>query len=583
MKTKGPNRHAEERGGGRWPPASVLRAARCRAVKLWQECLHRFVPMPLTPSQILFMQENNKFWSRYSPPEEVDGYVYIETTGHDVIDLCNASFGMIVAQAKGVKPLFAIRDTVKTPVKQILETYPQAEFVYLAGWPFRLSKLRAAWKAYRVFRSLKTPGDILELRVDDIVIGNVIYDAVLSYGYATIHRIDGKVLRALVSIYLTRDAIKRILHVYPIKIAVLSQLMGPKGSIIAKHIIREGIEILNRVGSHQLLIKKYRTMDDSTRHPTSPIPEYFSLMMENDDGTVERAADEYLEKRLTGGVGRIDAALAFNPEKKLYTSPESFYKDYDLDDRKPLVFVMLHAFNDNPHWSYPRRMLFTDYYHLFMKTLDIARNVKEVNWIFKEHPTQRYYPTKDIDLNGIMSRVACEHIRFLDAEADFNTSSLRYIAHAIVTGTGTAGLEFSAYGIPCVLTTEGRYGGHGFTIEPPNVEEFCNYLKQIRALKPLNAGQIRAAKVMTYFLYSIMENTTYYFCPHVGARCILKDWRGGALWDKAGRQFLQPEHVKKMKEQVEQITRFVLDDMRIQYVDLDRYAFLREGCKEGRK
>ena len=49
---------------------------------------------------------------------------------------------------------------------------------------------------------------------------------------------------------------------------------------------------------------------------------------------------------------------------------------------------------------------------------------------------------------------------------------MRYLADAIITCISTAGLEYSAQGIPCVLGGEGGYSGLGFTIKPNDVGEY---------------------------------------------------------------------------------------------------------------
>lgn len=540
--------------------------------------LHRRIsPIPLTSAEKMFIKENSTFWSKYINGCLEDKYVLIEFSEHPAIFLSNASFGSIVAHSRNLKLLFVLESHVKTSERQILASYPNSTFVYLTGWRYFVRMFRAWFEAKTVCRSLQTPEDLLKLEVDGMPVGHIIYDVVLSVGYATIQRIDEKVFGALYSFFQMRNAIKDIIRRYAIETAVVSQLMGLRGGTFAKYLLQSEIEILNRVGSHQILLKKYHALNDMGNHPTTPVPEYFSLMIDNDDGTVQRMAEEYLEQRLGGGVSRVDAALAFHPMKKTFIDRQSFCAENHLDSAKPIVFVMLHAFNDCPHWNYPKNMLFLDYYHWFMRTLEIAQKVQSVNWIFKEHPTQRFYPTIDLDIKAIMEQVNSSHIRFLDGQANFNTGSLRYLAHAVVTGMGTAGLEFSAYGIPCILAGECSYSGFGFTIEPKDAKEYEHCLRHIDHLHPLSSSQVKAAKVVLYFYFCIMGSHPYYFCPCFGDDEI-SEWRSEyseSLWKKAADNFQNAQHVEKMRRQVQELSRFVCDDSKIQYIDLNRYAFLR--------
>jgi hypothetical protein len=355
--------------------------------------------------------------------------------------------------------------------------------------------------------------------------------------------------------------------------------MGPIGGILAKCLLRSGIEVLNRVGSHQILLKKYRNTDEMGNHPTTPEQAYFDLMVAGDNGDAQRLAEEYLERRFGGRIGRIDAAEAFDPRKRTFTERESFCAEYSLEPGKPIVFVMLHAFNDCPHWNYPKQMLFLDYYHWFIRTLEIAKTVPQVSWVFKEHPCARFYPTRDIDVKVAVESANAAHFRFLDGEANFNTRSLLYLAHAVVTGFGTAGLECSTHGIPCILAGEGSYSGFGFTFQPNTAEEYDACLRKIEEVKPLSEQQVKAAKMMAYFYFCIAETQQYYFCPRFDDDT-LSAWSAKSnevLWEKAAADFRNQKHVDKMRQQVEKLKEFVQNPSWIQYVDLERYQFLRQA------
>ena len=56
-----------------------------------------------------------------------------------------------------------------------------------------------------------------------------------------------------------------------------------------------------------------------------------------------------------------------------------------------------------------------------------------VNWVFKEHPAADLYTVKDVDLHAMFARVSKSNIVFLDAGADFNALSIRFLADVIVT------------------------------------------------------------------------------------------------------------------------------------------------------
>ncbi len=528
------------------------------------------IPMRLLETQKDFIQENKKFWASLPQTGPSDEYVLVENRKHPVIYLSNAAFSTIVSRAGNLKILFLTTTSMQTDQKQILRSYPNAEFVNINGPRYFFARIRAWFQAKKALRDIHTPEQLLHWQIDGLPFGSTVYDTVLSFGYATIDSIDENVFIAMYNFMKMRLIIKDILKRYNIKLAVASQLMGYQGGTLAKYLLKNNIVIFNRAGSHQIVIKKYRSVDEIGVDIRAPLPEIFNHFVETDDGTIEQLAEDYIQKRFGGSLKRIDAVAAFGKHKKTYTTREEFGKDFDLDPSKPNVFIMLHAFNDCPHWNYPRKMLYVDYYHWFMETIKIAQKAKQVNWIFKEHPTQRYYPTKDLDINEVMRSVENDHIRFLDANAPFNTQSLRFIAHALVTGTGTAGLEFATCGVPCILVGEGSYSGFEFTNEPQTIEEYEELMLTIDQLSKLTDRQIRHAKIMAYFYFHMIHSEDFYFCPRFENDQIL-EWKpelSDTLWGKGAENFRNEELCEKMKKQIEYLSEFICDDTKDQNIDI---------------
>jgi len=209
----------------------------------------------------------------------------------------------------------------------------------------------------------------------------------------------------------------------------------------------------------------------------------------------------------------------------------------------------------------------------------VARTVPAVNWVFKEHPASRYYPTEDVDLQTVFERVESNHIGFIGSEADFNSRSIVSLAAAIVTCIGTAGLEYATQGIPCVLAGgRASYSGFGFTIEPQSVEAYQTCLQNIGELSALNEEQIRRAKLLAYFSFCVyLDAQNNYFCPYFDSGEI-KEWSSAIdrrLWKGAADQFRSVQHVNKMRAQVQEMTNFINDPSWTQYFDTSELPYVR--------
>ncbi|MHC4124672.1 MAG: hypothetical protein ACYSSI_13940, partial [Planctomycetota bacterium] len=121
----------------------------------------------------------------------------------------------------------------------------------------------------------------------------------------------------------------------------------------------------------------------------------------------------------------------------------------------------------------------------------------------------------------------CKYIQFLPD--DVNATSLPGIVNAILTVYGNAGLEYSCFGIPCILGGESLYSGYGFTHEPRTQEEYFKLLKNAHTLKPLNSSQIEKAKVYSY-IYLVLSRVQCNFVPEFS---IFNDYDEAKFWEDA--------------------------------------------------
>ncbi len=546
---------------------------------VFSRLFHRIVGVPLSAEQRNFVKANAAFWRSYfkkGKTKKNNGYLLVRVEKHPITQLCNASFSTIAAQAKNLRLLFLVGSSTDKVIP-ILKSYPNASLVFLDSWRCTVMRIQARVAAAKAYHSIRSPKELLDFRVDGIRFGDVFYDQVLAKGYATVDKIDSRTLHVLREFYFLRLFIKNIIKRYDIRTSVFTHTIGLQGATFSRYLLLNKIEVINRIGSHQILLKKYRTLKDVGIYPVKPELKYFNVMMDKDDGTILRLAEEYLERRFNQEIKHPAVDLAFHRDKKLFTDRQSFCKEYNLDHTKRTAFVMLHAFNDYPHSHFKKPMIFQDYYHWFLRTLEIAKEVDSVNWIFKEHPAAKYYPTKDISLKMTFEKVKFDHIRFLHSEANFNASSLRYLADAVLTCIGSAGLEYSAMGIPCILGGESAYSGFGFTIEPADTVEYETYLRRIDRLPRLNESQIKASKIVAYFHFCVMVSAEYYFCPCFDDNQIFEwnDVNERRMWKEAAAKFLDRQQVEKMRNQVQELSHFVCDRLWTQYVDFRQFPFIR--------
>jgi len=272
-------------------------------------------------------------------------------------------------------------------------------------------------------------------------------------------------------------------------------------------------------------------------------------------------------------VSHLAVNLAFNRKNRLYSSADEFCREVGLDPSRPTVFIMLHAFNDFPHSHFTKPMLFQDYYVWFRRTLEIATEVTSVNWVFKEHPAAAFYVTHDLNLDDLFAGISQAHIRFLSRDADFNAASVAKIANSVVTCQGTVGLEYSSLGTPCLLAGESPYSGLGFSLEPQTVADYERQLRRIASLTRLTDDQIRRARTALYFQLRMLQNSPFLFCPFYGHDEIVA-MTNRRFW-AAATTHLQNADAGTLEHRVDSLAEFVRNESFTQYIDLEKYDFMR--------
>ncbi len=547
-------------------------------VILWRTAHYEHVPArDLSGGERDFVEQNRLFWQEiYGRDGNRDGaYTLIEVGGNAYILHYIAAIGRMASQSQGTKPLAmvvapSILDSAKI---EILRSYGIRDYVNVRSWRFGLFLLLSYWLAWRTYRKMSSPDDLLRFKIDGIEFGDILYDKILHDGYSTVSAVDERVHAKLQTFYLNRFIFKATMRKYRIRRAILSHSTGLRSGVWMRYLLNRGVEVIYCRCVAMTNIRKYRHIDEARIDPVRPEAKYVDYMLGKELDRVMALADEYLERRFYQGAHELDISFTFDPRNRTFLGREEFAQQYGLDPSKKNAFVMLHAFRDDPHAYGVDSIVYRDYYEWFINTLRVARTVESVNWIFKEHPSAVYYPTLDLDLSDIFGRVTEPNIVFLDRNADFNARSLQFVADAVVTCIGTAGLEYAALGIPCILGAESHYSGFGFTIVEKTREQYERRLREIDRLPGLTDEQMRIAKIIMYFELSMAMNTPFFLMPSYDEYEKILRVNQKQFYEDAARVLRDLDRSKAIWE-VKKIEQFVENDSFRQYIDFDAYDFM---------
>lgn len=442
-----------------------------------------------------FIQRNHSFWSSF--PAKKNGHkILIEKPSRQNITHVNAVFTVILNQAKSFTPVWHIDGEYIEMFKSYVPTAEYIKYPHIFFDIFRIIAI-SIWKFLVM---LKT--DILAFSYDGVKYGDIIYDTYLEHEkVATIKKVDIKMLYIIYTCIKRHEYFKNMLENDAFDAVLVSHQVNIYSGVILRTALRYGYKGYLLTGVQNSTLHCFEKLDEIYDYPNKPLPEDVDTIIQKLGPKFDFVYESVVNEHVSGKVTK-DALNAFSKDNVYYKDRNSFNRDYGLDPNKKNVFIMLHAFTDHPH-SHFKWMLFKDYYDWFINTLDFANQNKQVNWIFKQHPSIKNYPTKDVSFDLLFSDVS-KNIVYISEKKQIDTRSLNYCADLVVTCIGSAGFELPAIaGIPSVTAGDNFYTDLGFAIEPKTKNEYFSILSNAHNIERLTPEQQKRAQAAYIHIYNL--------------------------------------------------------------------------------
>lgn len=343
--------------------------------------------------------------------------------------------------------------------------------------------------ACKIFTKVQTLEDIESIEYKEILIGDLIYDTY-------IRMIDGKyspqkdfkLFKFIVTAINNYKAATKVFDNNNVGYLVVADKCYLNHGILYRVAVQRGINTFLPVKELKLIHQD--NIYTHIYHPELSLKEMSDKLSEVD---FDREVETYFKARFSGNIDQIDVLSSYK-NKKMY-SKKSIEELLNLDPEKKHIIIMPHAFSDFPHIS---NGLYSDYYVWLVNLLKVIRDVDNVNWLIKPHPTS--YVFNEIGaVENLLDELGVYNVKVVPS--DMNTASIKDFADVILTVRGTAGLEFSTFGIPVVTAGEGCYSGYGIDISSSSISEYESRVKNLDKISRLDEMSINRAKMVFYYLF----------------------------------------------------------------------------------
>lgn len=460
-----------------------------------------------------FILLNKFFWFSKKKNLTKNKWIIVEYTINPFMNFALIILGKIASLATNSKLLVLITPDIKTPEKHSALVYRAlgvSEICYLYDF-IKIEGRKILYEFREAKEIISTVDDLYNYSYKGVRIGDLLYDLVLrnKTQKSTVSEINEDLDDSLYSVIATLYFVDHLVKTKKVTYSVFSH-PTMLGGVVQRYLL-EKYNISGLIGSIHTSIRKIEYLEHERNPFTGHLGKHIIdriLDSELLTDKYKKISENFIDARTSGKLESFDARVAFSLENKVFKEKSEFNQSVGLDPNKKNVFIALHVFNDQPN-TY--KSIFRDYYEWMRYTLEQIKHIDNVNWIVKEHPSTRFYPTTDFNLRNTVNIEFKEysHIHFIYSEDKFNTSSVKYIADYIVTCAGSIAVEATCWGIPSLICSQSFYSQFELVDNSNSIEDYRLKLTEITSLKSVSEDKISKAKIVYYLTNGVLWDDTW--------------------------------------------------------------------------
>ncbi len=344
--------------------------------------------------------------------------------------------------------------------------------------------IKLFFQAKSIASQLMSKEELIALKINNIIIGDLVYDTYLRFKPAP--TVDMKDFYLIIVIWKALRNIKITKKYFDRKkpeILLQSYSSYIQHGICARVALQYGTDVYT-FGHYQKMEKKLRSKDYLHTALTSRYKNDFEGFMGKKEKLIE--ADRALIDRLNG---KIDISTSYMKESAYLVS------ETDIPKVEGAVIVFLHDFFDSPHCY--RSMVFPDFLEWLEFTI-LQLDRYEIPYFLKPHPNQI------ADSNKVVKKISKKypHLRILSAQIT-NKQLVDAGIKAGITVYGTIAHELAYMGVPLITCGDNPHSSYNFCFEAKTKEQYSDFLKNIENLTYTNIEKVKYEAKSFYYMHNL--------------------------------------------------------------------------------
>jgi hypothetical protein len=352
-------------------------------------------------------------------------------------------------------------------------------------------------EGYKIFKNLKSKNDVINIKLGNLIVGDLIYDTYLRYhSKPTINIKDKFLLKIIISSIYIYNKSNIFLKSNSIDYLFTSYAAYSHHGIVARLALIYKVKVIS-LGSYENL---FNYIHQGFPYHLKNFNNY-KTELDNIELKLKLKLKEKARNLLQSRINGInDPALPY-----MNKSPFLNYKidsNFFTQNNKPRIVIWVHDFFDSPHvrgW-----LLFEDYYEWLLFILDSA-DTEMNDYYIKVHPN-----SSDLNLNVIKSLlIKFEKIRLIPK----NISTKQLVDEKIdlvITNHGTVAHELPLFKVPVLCSGNNPHVSFSFSHTAKSKEEFLKIIRNPSLMPSLKKSSEIENEIYNFYLIHYLYNKKYY-------------------------------------------------------------------------
>jgi len=435
--------------------------------------------------------------------------------------------------------------------KEIMKSYGVQKFVTIDSSNF-FFRLFYFYKSILILSKLKKFDSLIDLKIDHIEIGKAVYEHYTRFVGNYPKKINWKVILFFSQALFYQKKNKKILDEFKPAYLIQSEQLFIPHRILFQQALKSETKIICKSHVNNACVKLYKNFSERNESRLKISKKLFAnLNKKHSKSILSKANNIYFSKKKSEHIGKeldfINNRKVFNKVDKIKKnnrtySEKDFFNYFDLDSSKKTVLILSHEMTDGTFansWN-----IFKNDQIWLEETLKIIKNIKNINFIIKPHPSEGFYNSKISTAKIFREYISKKksHIKLFPIEQDIN-SILRHI-DIVISSHGSAGYQYPAYSIPAIICGDTSFSDLGFNIQPKNFLEYKKILLKLNRIDKLNVKIANKARAF-WFIY---KNITRVKMPTIHFDDISMNYNATNFWRKAYQNLKNPQNLKTKKD-----------------------------------